>query len=191
MARTLAVLVAVLIVVPTVEIAVILTVGRWIGAAPTVALLLAGALAGGWLLRREGRRAWLAFREAVRLRRPPAAEVAEGLLVVVGGLLMVLPGYLTDVLGLILLLPPTRRRGARLLLRRFTRGLPPEVTNALLGPLRVPARRGRGTPPVPAPPAPDAPARVVQGHLESGADHRGTEGDRDASGTGGRPSAGP
>lgn len=168
MARVLLVLIVLLIVVPTVEIAVILSVGRWIGALPTVALLLASAVLGGWLLRREGGRAWRAFRAAVRLRRPPAVEVAEGVLVVVGGLLMVLPGYLTDLLGMLLLLPPTRRRGARLLLRRFGRRLPPDVSAALLGPLRVDARRGRSTPTVQPPDTSGEAGTAARRNLEMG-----------------------
>jgi UPF0716 protein FxsA len=128
-----------IIAMSLVEIWVIVAVGQQIGALPTLALLVASALLGGWLLRREGARTWRAFRRALDERRAPAAEVVDGVLVLVGGLLMMLPGFVTDVVGILLVLPPTRRivRGAVLL--RLAARLPAGV----LGPLHVRSRRGR------------------------------------------------
>src|SRR5206468_1876579 len=70
---------------------------------------VAGSLIGGWLLRREGTRAWRAFTVAVAEGRPPGREVLDGLLVLVGGALVLFPGFVSDVLGLLCLLPLTRR----------------------------------------------------------------------------------
>jgi UPF0716 protein FxsA len=96
------------VVVPVVEIWVIVQVGQAIGIVPTLLLLIADAVVGTWLFRREGRRAWAALREAIAAGRVPAKEVADGALVVVGGAFLLSPGFVTDVVGLLCVLPPTR-----------------------------------------------------------------------------------
>lgn len=90
------------------EISVLVTIGHYIGVLPTIGLLIVSAVVGTWLLRREGRRTLREFTEAARLRRPPTRELADGVLIAAGGLLIVLPGFVSDVLGLLCLLPPTR-----------------------------------------------------------------------------------
>ncbi|MDQ1679742.1 MAG: protein FxsA [Frankiaceae bacterium] len=114
------------IVVPVVEIFVLIRVGTWIGLWPTVALLLLDGFAGAWLFRREGRRTWVAFATALREGRFPGREVADGALVIVGGTLLLTPGFVTDVVGAFFLLPPTRRLARRMLVRilRGRLGLP-------------------------------------------------------------------
>ncbi len=102
------VLLALLICVPIVEIYLIVRVGGLIGLWPTVLLLLASSLAGAWLLRHQGRAAMDAFRSALDRGRIPAREAFDGALVIFGGALLLTPGFLTDVLGLLLLIPPTR-----------------------------------------------------------------------------------
>jgi UPF0716 protein FxsA len=116
-----ALLVILFIVVPIAELYVIIQVGEAIGLWPTLALLLADALLGSFLLKHQGRGAWRRFNEALSQRRLPGKEVADGLLIVVGGTLLLAPGFLTDIVGLFLLIPPTRAI-ARRLLRRFTIG---------------------------------------------------------------------
>jgi UPF0716 protein FxsA len=96
------------VVVPILEIYVIVQVGQAIGALPTIALLIADAVLGTWLFRREGRRAWEALRQAIGEHRVPAKEVADGALIVLGGALMLAPGFVTDGVGLLCVLPPTR-----------------------------------------------------------------------------------
>jgi UPF0716 protein FxsA len=96
------------VVVPIVEIWVIVQVGQAIGVVPTILLLLADAIIGTWLFRREGRKAWAALREAIAAGRVPAKEVADGALVVVGGAFLLSPGFVTDAVGLLCVLPPTR-----------------------------------------------------------------------------------
>jgi UPF0716 protein FxsA len=112
-------LVLLFIVVPIAELYVIIEVGEAIGVWPTLALLFADAIAGSLLLRHQGRSAWRRFNEALAQRRFPGKEVADGVLIVIGGTLLLAPGFITDVFGLLLLIPPSRAL-ARRLLRRFT-----------------------------------------------------------------------
>jgi UPF0716 protein FxsA len=115
------------IVVPLAELWAILYVGDAIGVLPTVLILLADSIIGGLLLRAQGRGAWRRFVEALRTGRLPSRELADGLLIVVGGALLLTPGFLTDAAGLILLIPPTRalvRRGLeRTIASRLSVGL--------------------------------------------------------------------
>lgn len=112
-------LVVLFIVVPIAELYVIIQVGQAIGPLPTVAILLADSLIGSWLLRQQGRAVWRRFNEALRAGRPPARETADGALVLLGGAFLLTPGFLSDVLGVVLLLPPSRAFVRRALLRRF------------------------------------------------------------------------
>ena len=114
-------LVVLFLVVPIAELFVIIKVGQLIGLWPTLALLLADALLGSLLLRHQGRGAGRRVNEALAQRRFPGQEVADGVLIVIGGTLLLTPGFLTDVAGLFLLIPPTRAL-ARRVLRRFTVG---------------------------------------------------------------------
>jgi UPF0716 protein FxsA len=108
-------LILLFIAVPIVEIYVIVRVGELIGVLPTLALLVADALLGSLLLRHQGRGAWRRFNAALAERRFPGREVADGLMIAVGATLLLTPGFVTDVFGLILLLPPTRAIVRRLL----------------------------------------------------------------------------
>jgi UPF0716 protein FxsA len=110
-------LVILFIVVPIAELYVIIQVGAAIGVLPTLALLLADALLGSLLLRHQGRGAWRRFNAAIAERRFPGREAADGLMIAVGGTLLLAPGFLTDIVGLILLIPPTRA-----ILRRLLKG---------------------------------------------------------------------
>jgi UPF0716 protein FxsA len=113
----MAILVALFIVVPIVELYVIIQIGSLIGVWPTIALLLADALLGSLLLRHQGRGAWRRFNTALTERRFPGREVADGLLIAIGGTLLLTPGFITDIVGLIFLIPPTRA-----IVRRLMRG---------------------------------------------------------------------
>jgi UPF0716 protein FxsA len=112
-------LVLLFIAVPIVEIYVIIQVGQAIGALWTIALLVADSILGSMLMRAQGRAAWRRFNAAIAEGRVPAREVLDGVLVVFGGALLLTPGFVTDVFGLIFLLPPTRAIVRRLLVRRF------------------------------------------------------------------------
>ena len=114
-------LLALFIVVPLAELYVILKVGDAIGAVPTIALLAADSVLGWMLLRAQGRAVWRRFNETLAAGGMPHREVMDGVLVIFGGAFLITPGFITDVVGLILLLPPTRALVRRLLVRRLGR----------------------------------------------------------------------
>jgi UPF0716 protein FxsA len=111
-------LILLFIVVPIAEIYVIIKVGEAIGALWTIALLVADSILGSMLMRSQGRSAWRRFNEAVAAGRPPAREAFDGALVIVGGAFLLAPGFITDVLGVSLLAPPTRALWRRFVVRR-------------------------------------------------------------------------
>src|SRR5918998_1129469 len=113
-------LVLLFIVVPIAELAVIIQVGQVIGVWWTIAILVADSILGSVLMRSQGRAAWRRFNAALQAGRVPAREVADGVMVIFGGALLLTPGFLTDVLGLLFLLPPTRAVIRRLFLRQAT-----------------------------------------------------------------------
>jgi UPF0716 protein FxsA len=115
------VLVLLFVVLPVLEIYVLIQIGQVIGAWWTVLLLVADGFLGGWLMKREGGRAWRALREAIEAHRMPARELADAALVLVGGTLLLTPGFLTDVVGFFLVLPFTRPVARTALTRFLTR----------------------------------------------------------------------
>src|SRR5215210_8481385 len=126
-------LVVAFIVLPIAELYLIYKVGDSIGIVPTLALLVADSIIGSVLLRTQGRAVWRRFQATMQAGRMPHREVQDGVLVIFGGALLITPGFLTDILGLVLLIPPTRAVVRRVLVRRFadrmivaaTRGRPP------------------------------------------------------------------
>lgn len=110
------------VVVPLIELVAIIQVGQIIGTGWTIALLVVDSLAGAYLLKRESRRAWRDFRAALAAGRFPGDEVTQGALVIVGGALLLTPGFVTDVVGLLCLLPPTRAAGSRVIRSRVVPG---------------------------------------------------------------------
>jgi UPF0716 protein FxsA len=134
----LPVLLLLFIAVPLLELYVILQVGSAIGVLPTIAILVVDSLVGSILMRSQGRRAWQRFNLAVSEGRVPAREAIDGVLVVFGGALLLTPGFVTDVLGVLLLLPMTRPVLRRLLVRRFAGRMVASVT----GPRRRPPGGG-------------------------------------------------
>jgi len=155
------VLVLIFIVVPLIELYVIIQVGQAIGLIPTLVLLLADALLGSMLLRHQGRAAWIQFNRALAENRLPHKEVFDGILVIMGGALLLTPGFVTDIFGLILLIPPTRAivRGitSRIVRRRMAMGATIwTVGRGQRPPRQRPAPGGPSGPP-PRGPAPDNP----------------------------------
>ena len=112
-------LVVLFITVPILELFVILQIGDLIGVWWTIALLIADSVLGSMLMRSQGRLAWRRFNEALQRGRPPAREVLDGVLIIFGGALLLTPGFVTDIVGLTFLLPPTRAVVRGLLVRRF------------------------------------------------------------------------
>ncbi len=147
--RWSALLVLLLLVVPLLEVLVIIAVGRVLGGWPTFGLLLAESAFGAWLVRREGGRAWGSLQEALTTGRMPSRQLADAALVLVGGVLLLAPGFLTDIAGFLLVIPLTRPVARRL--------LEAVVARRLLGGVYAPAaglfRPGPGGPRRPHGPA--------------------------------------
>ena len=123
-------LLALFILIPLAELYVIIKVGHAIGLTWTILLLLADSVLGSMLLRSQGRAVWRRFSEAVALGRMPHREVQDGVLVIFGGAFLITPGFITDVFGLLMLLPPTRPLVRRLAMRRLRRRMEVRVTRS-------------------------------------------------------------
>jgi UPF0716 protein FxsA len=114
----------ILLAATVIELSVLVAVGHAIGTLATIGLLILSSLLGAILLRREGARTLAAFIEAIRSRRPPHHELLDGMLIAAAGALIVLPGFVSDALGLLLLLPPIRTLVRRRVLRLASRRSP-------------------------------------------------------------------
>ena len=97
-----------LLVVPVAEIALIVAVGKAIGGWQTLALLLVESALGAYLVKREGRRSWQGLQVAFNTGHMPGRELADAALVLIGGTLLLTPGFLTDIAGFFFILPFTR-----------------------------------------------------------------------------------
>jgi UPF0716 protein FxsA len=128
-----ALLVLAFIIVPLVELLIVIQVGAAIGGWWTAGLLVLDSILGAFLLRVEGRRTWREFRTALEEGRWPGDEVAQGALVIVGGTLLLTPGFLTDVVGFLFLLSPTRRVVSGRLRARVARSATAPGPNAARG----------------------------------------------------------
>jgi UPF0716 protein FxsA len=113
----LLVLLIIFIVVPLLELYVIVTVADSIGVVPTLLLLALDSVVGSLLLKSQGRAVWQRFSETMAAGRVPHREVLDGVMVIFGGAFLITPGFLSDVVGLVLLLPPTRALARRLVIR--------------------------------------------------------------------------
>jgi UPF0716 protein FxsA len=114
-------LLALFIVVPLAELYVILKVGDAIGVIWTILLLAADSVLGSLLLRSQGRAVWRRFNDALAAGRMPHREVQDGVLVIFGAAFLITPGFITDVAGLLMLLPPTRAAIRRVAMRVISR----------------------------------------------------------------------
>lgn len=117
------ILVLIFIVLPIAEIYLIVQVGEAVGVWWTLAILIVDSILGAMLLRNQGRTAWRRFNETLAAGRPPAREVLDGGLVIFGGAFLITPGFISDILGLLLLFPPTRALFRRIIVRRYARRL--------------------------------------------------------------------
>jgi len=104
-----------------VEVVAVWAVASAVGALWTILLLLAGAMVGSWLARREGGKAMRAVIAAAQSGRSGHQEITDGMLVALGGVLIFLPGFVTDLLGVAAMVPPTRTMLRRAWLRRLER----------------------------------------------------------------------
>ena len=117
----MALLALLFLVVPFVELFVILQVGRAIGALNTIGLLVLVSVVGAWLVKREGLSVLRRARERIDQGVVPGRELVDGVLIIFAGALLITPGFLTDVLGVLLLLPPVRASVRAVALRELRR----------------------------------------------------------------------
>jgi UPF0716 protein FxsA len=120
------IIILILIVMTIVEIWGLITVGKMIGVLDTIGLLLLSGLIGVYLAVREGRRVWALARVQLNARQLPTQSILDGICIVVGGLLLIVPGFISDILGILLIIPITRGIFriwlSALILNRFNRG---------------------------------------------------------------------
>ena len=136
-------LVLLFIALPLLELYVIIeVVGEAIGPVWTILLLAADSLLGSVLLRSQGRAVWRRFNEAMRSGRMPHQEVLDGVLVIFGGAFLITPGFITDVIGLGLLIPPTRAFARRFVVRALER----RAVVGIAGAAEAARERGRRRP---------------------------------------------
>lgn len=152
------------------EIAVFVTVVHVLGGGWAVLLLAGASVAGIVLLRREGIRGWRRFQAAAAEGRPPGRQVSNSLTGLFGSLLLAVPGFITAVLGLLLLLPPGRQLARRGVERYTERRVDAAVAGDLFGPRKVRVRRGDPVVVVDedAPPSPRQPAAAIEGEVIEG-----------------------
>ena len=112
-------IVLLLICWPLLELFVAFEVSQLIGVTYTVLLILLSVPVGMWAVRSQGRAVWQRLADGIAIGRPPARAVLDGALVLIGGVLFILPGFISDVFGALLLLPPSRAGVRRLLVRNF------------------------------------------------------------------------
>ncbi|CAB4882777.1 unannotated protein [freshwater metagenome] len=112
------VLFVVFIVAPIAELFVFVQVSNAIGFANSLGLIVALALVGAWVVKREGIKVWRRFTEQVQAGQVPSREIADGVLLLAAGALMLAPGFITDAVGLLLLFPPTRAVARGWLMKR-------------------------------------------------------------------------
>lgn len=138
-----------LVLVPLTEIFVLLQVGNWIGLLPTIGLLIVVAVFGTWLSRREGSKAWKGLNQALATGELPGGQIADAAMILIGALLLVFPGFLTDLVALLFLLPFTRPLMKRLFAwaiadqaKKFTDSMP-----GMMPPIGMPMPGMPGYPP--------------------------------------------
>lgn len=125
------------LVMPIVEIAVIIQVGQVLGVLPTVALLVLESVLGAWLVRREGRKAWDGVFDVISAGRSPETALTDAGLVLVGGALLLTPGFVTDIVGFACILPVTRPFVRRLVTSALVRRADRSAGVRLVGRRRV------------------------------------------------------
>lgn len=136
------VLILVFVVMPLLELAVFVQFVHWFGALESIFLLLFVSAAGVLIVRHEGIGVWRRVRAQLRAGTVPAADLVDGLLILVAGALLIFPGFVSDAVGLILLLPPVRHLVRRLLRRRYSVRVASRVVKVV---------NTRGSNPTPAP----------------------------------------
>jgi UPF0716 protein FxsA len=123
-------IISLFVIIPLVELYLLLKVGTIIGAGPTVGIVIITGIAGGIMARRQGFAAWQRIQESLNQGILPTEPLVDGLFVLAGGLLLLTPGLMTDVVGFLALLPPTRAVLKRWIRQRFRRHIDERVVEA-------------------------------------------------------------
>lgn len=114
----MAILFLIFVALPLAEIYALVKIGGWLGVLPTIVLLFVVSAAGAWLVKHEGLRVWRRMQEQVAAGKMPSNEILDGVCLLLAGVLLLVPGFVTDAVGLLLLLPPFRLVLRRVLQRR-------------------------------------------------------------------------
>jgi UPF0716 protein FxsA len=117
--RIFPILMVLFLVIPIIEIYLLIQVGGYIGVLPTIALVVLTAVMGASLLKSQGTQTYLRFNQSLSEGRVPANEILEGVALLIGGALLLTPGFFTDSIGFLCLLPFTRRPLATFIVNRF------------------------------------------------------------------------
>jgi UPF0716 protein FxsA len=113
------ILLVLFVLIPVIEISLFIEVGNWIGLWPTISIIFVTAFTGAVLVRHQGLATLTSAQQQLQRGEMPAEKVGEGLLLAIAGVLLLTPGFLTDFLGLILLIPPIRQRLAKKALKKL------------------------------------------------------------------------
>ncbi|MGH3736846.1 MAG: FxsA family protein [Micromonosporaceae bacterium] len=160
---------ATVLLLPVAEIAAWIAMVRLIGFGWAMLGTLALSVLGFFVVRSEGRRSIRRFRDTVESGTVPGTEASSGAVRLAGGIALLIPGYVTDLIGLFLVAPPGRALARRMLVRGLMRWMSPEAANQMFGPRRVRVHRGASRPAAPATGEPDAGhAEVLDGDVIEG-----------------------
>lgn len=140
-------LILLFLLTPAVELALLIQVDQFIGFWPTVGLIIVTGIVGSHLARREGLSTWQRLNDRLRRGDLPGAELADGVIILVAGALLITPGILTDVIGFLGLVPFTRRRIRRAVMRWFQRKMEKGSMHVQFGVFGGPGSGGSQTPP--------------------------------------------
>jgi UPF0716 family protein affecting phage T7 exclusion len=143
------------VVMPLIELAIFVQVAHWIGVLEALVLLIVISIVGVFIVRHQGLGVYRRVRAEIRAGIVPTVQLVDGLLILIAGVLLILPGFVTSVFGLLLLLPPVRNVAHRVLRRRFS----VRVANRVVKVVNTRGSTSRGAPPdavevLPAPPRP-------------------------------------
>lgn len=167
-------LVLLFLLLPAVELGLLIQVDRLIGFGPTVGLIIVTGIAGSYLARREGVHTWRRLNSRLSKGDLPGKELIDGVIILVAGALLVTPGVLTDIVGFLGLLPPTRAIIRRILMRRFRAKMQEGSMQVQFGIFGGPAPGPNGGPASPppsdgtSPPSWEGAARKSPRHSEDG-----------------------
>jgi UPF0716 protein FxsA len=151
----------IVLLIGAVEFLVLLGVAKLIGAPAAVLILVGLSVLGGVLVRNIGLRGWRRMRAAARSGQPPGDEVLHSVAGLLAASLLLIPGYLTALAGLVVLLPPVRGLVGTRIRKATERRVPSHVAGDLFGPRRVRVQQAHKK----TPPGPDGPDEVIEGEI--------------------------